>query len=142
MDLQIDIDARQALRALDRATEWPFEGTMQSLGECLADEALANILDRKTDQSTGLAFAPWSPNYRAPKHAGHSLLFLTGDMARSIDVEAQRDEARVGASSPAQYHVHGRGRMHRDFLSAGPEQEQRLLEMAAAELENELRGGA
>lgn len=138
MRLEIDIDRARIDAALGRLMQWPFPGTMPGLGSILVRETKSNLLDRKADQSTGRAFAPWSPNYHAPKHAGHELLFLTGEMAGSIRYESERAELRVGASSPAQFHVHGKGRMHRDFLSVGPVQESAIVDFTVDEIRGEI----
>lgn len=139
MEIELTLDDARMDAALRRLEALPSSGMMRALAETLAEESRENIDSRKANQDTGSAWAPWSPSYRAsgaPFHGQHTLLHLTGQMYRSIRVgNVTDDSAQVGAANPAPYHVHGEGRMHRDFLSVGRRQESLLL----SEVERHIR---
>lgn len=56
---------------------------MRGVGNLLQTIIRNRIHSKKYDPD-GQPWKPWSPKYRAPKHSGHTLLKLSGDMAKRV----------------------------------------------------------
>lgn len=81
--------------------------TMRSAGDLLRDIVQNRIGSRKYDPD-GQQWRPWSPNYRAPRHGGHTLLDLSGALRRGIRRTSTAKRAAVGSSLIyARVHQHG-----------------------------------
>lgn len=70
---------------------------MGSAGDLLVAIARNRIHTKKYDPD-GQPWRPWSPTYRAPKHGGHTLLKLTGAMARRTRRTRGVKKIEVGTS--------------------------------------------
>jgi phage virion morphogenesis protein len=80
---------------------------MKGAGDLLRDIAQNRIGSKRYDPD-GRPWRPWSPLYRAPKHGGHTLLNLSGKMAKQI--RSTRGTKRIETGTSAIYgnvHQHG-----------------------------------
>jgi phage virion morphogenesis protein len=70
---------------------------MRGVGNLLQTIVRNRIHTKKYDPD-GQPWRPWSPTYRAPKHGGHTLLKLTGTMAKRVRRTLGAKRIQVGTS--------------------------------------------
>lgn len=70
---------------------------MRGAGNLLRD-MIQNRLHSKKVGPAGERWPAWSPNYKAPKHGGHTLLVLSGKMARQVRATRGTRQIAVGTS--------------------------------------------
>jgi phage virion morphogenesis protein len=113
MEIRVNISE---IQSADRALRIGVHGitdrarhreVMGSAGDLLRDIAQNRIESKKYDPD-GRPWRPWSPTYQAPKHGGHTLLKLSGDMQRRIRRTRGVRKMEVGTTAVyGNVHQHG-----------------------------------
>jgi phage virion morphogenesis protein len=157
--MEIRVDTSQIERA-NKALQvgvWKVTGRgqqrrmMRGAGDLIRDIVQNRIATKKYDPD-GQAWRPWSPNYRAPKHGGHTLLHLTGAMMKRV--RRTRGTRKIAIGTPVVYgavhqfghtftNAFGRGiKVHvpaRPYLGWGPDEIDGVDTVAQSWLEGAFR---
>lgn len=86
-----------AKRALDRLSRLQTSRLLDILGSELESQTRRRIREEKTDPD-GVAWAPWSDDYKAYRSGKGGLLELSGDLGDSITYEVGQDAVTVGSN--------------------------------------------
>lgn len=75
----------------------PMSKLLEVVGAAVESQTRRRIEEEKTSPE-GKAWAPWSPDYAATRHGGHSLLMGEGDLDDSLTHEVGWRDVQVGSN--------------------------------------------